>query len=59
MQTVILTIQKRVGPSLVNPTVVYKKLFEVMPVIVAIIKKIYPDNKLILFILPLQILLHL
>ena len=59
IQTNIFAIQKRVGPSLVNPSVVFKKLFEVMPVKVAKIKKIYPDNKLILFILPLQILLHL
>ena len=59
IQTSIFATQKRVGPSLVNPSVVFKKLFEVMPVRVAKIKKIYPDNKLILFIVLLQTVHHL
>ena len=39
IQTNILAIQKRVGPSLVNPSVTFKKLLEKMPLNMAKVKK--------------------
>ena len=53
-QTMILVTQKSVGPSFVNPSVVFKNPFEATPVTIARIKKIYPDNKLMLFIILFQ-----
>ena len=56
IQTIILVMQKIVGLIFVNPSVVFKKPFDVIPVIIAITKNKYPDKRLIFFIKPLQIL---
>ena len=50
----MLTIQKIVGVTFEKLSVVFKNPFAAMPVIIARIKYIYPDNKLIFFILLLQ-----
>jgi hypothetical protein len=50
IQTTILAKQKSVGPSFENPSVIFKKPFDAMPVTIARTKNKYPDNKLILFI---------
>ena len=49
-QTTILVTQKIVGLIFENPSVVFKKPFEAIPVIIAKARYIYPDNKVILFI---------
>ena len=46
----MLVMQKTVGPIFVKLSVVFKKPFDAMPVIIASTKNKYPDNKLILFI---------
>ena len=44
-QTTILVTQKIVGLIFENPSVVFKKPFEAIPVIIAKARYIYPDNK--------------
>jgi hypothetical protein len=44
IQATIETIQKIVGPILVNPLVDFKKPFEVIPRIIPKKRKIYPDK---------------
>ena len=55
MHKIILTTQKKVGVNLVKLSVVLRKPLEVIPNMIAINKYMYPDNKLMLFIIPLQI----
>ena len=43
-------MQKSVGVILVKLSVDFKKPFDAIPVMIAKIKKMYPENKLILFI---------
>ena len=54
----MLKMQNKVGLNLVKPAVVFKNPFESIPLAMARIKKIYPENKLKLFILLLRIALH-
>jgi len=53
IQTIMLAIQKIVGVIFVKLSVVFKKPLEAIPVIIAIIKYIYPEIKLIVFIVKL------
>jgi len=47
IQATIETIQKIVGPILVNPLVDFKKPLDVIPKIIPNSKKIYPEKLLI------------
>jgi hypothetical protein len=51
IQMIILKMQKIVGPSFVKLSVVFKNPLEIIPVIIAKNKYIYPENKLRLFII--------
>jgi len=48
IQATIEIAQKIVGPRFVNPFVDFKKPFEVIPRMIAKIRKIYPDRFVIL-----------
>ena len=48
IQAIIDIIQKIVGPRIVNPLVDFKYPFEVIPRIIANMRKIYPEKLLII-----------
>ena len=48
--TMLYPQDRKVGFNFENPSVVFKKPFEAIPVIIPIIRYIYPENRLILFI---------